>query len=249
MRDYPILLKLIRLITQIYFRAEIRGFENIPKGRCLFVSNHNLGFCWNPEIWIFGANYYLSDKYDLPLYGLAHHLGFKIPIVSRFIRFIGASSGRLNNAIDTLNGKNKIIVFPGGGWESFRPTQDRDKIDFKGRAGFARLAKESGVQIIPIVTAGAHDSWYIWKRGHRIAHFLKLDKLLSIDFFPIGFSFPFGFIFGPFIPYVPLPRKIKMSILKPINTDGNIESIVEEVNKVMQEELTTLAGELPRSMK
>ena len=62
MKNHPRLLKFIRLLTRIYFRAEVTGFENIPKGRCLFVSNHNLGLGWNPEIWIFGTNYYLSNN-------------------------------------------------------------------------------------------------------------------------------------------------------------------------------------------
>ena len=231
--------KLIYHFTNFYYRAEVKGFENIPKERCLFVANHNLGFFWNPEIWILFSRYYLQNNMP-PVFGLAHKIAFKIPLFSTFIKSIGAIDANYENALQALK-ERSVIVFPGGSWESYRPSSDKYKIDFKNRNGFARLAKEANVKIIPIVTSGAHNGWYIFRRGARIAKFLRLDKLFGIDIFPIGLSFPFGVFIGPIFPFIPFPTKVRLSILKPIESNSSVNAISELVKKRMQDELTDLS--------
>jgi hypothetical protein len=40
---------------------------------------------------------------------------------------------------------------------------------FVGRQGYARLAMETGAPIVPLVTAGAHESFMVLGQGRRIA--------------------------------------------------------------------------------
>ena len=51
-----------------------------------------------------------------------------------------------------------LLVYPGGDHETYRPTWESAKIDFAGRTGFARLAIEHGVPIVPVVAIGGQET-------------------------------------------------------------------------------------------
>ncbi len=113
------------------------------------------------------------------------------------------------------------------------------------------MALESGVPLVPIVAVGAHDGWYVWRRGTRIAEFLRLKKYFRIDVFPLGCALPFGFFVGALWPVLPLPRKIILEILPPISQVEaqcfNEKQLADFVVCVMQEKMNELVKELPRS--
>lgn len=219
----------MRSFTQLWYRVEVRG--EVPEGPCLLVGNHNFGMYANPEVYILGSH--------VPeLKQLAHDLLFKVPGVRSVTRHFNAIPAKHEDALRALREGHRVVVFPGGAWESFRPSSQRDLIDFKGRSGFVRLAREAGVPIVPVVTAGGHDGWWILSRGERIAEALGL-KRFRIEVFPIGFAAPFGLLIGP-TPFIPLPHKIICEICEPIHDVTDAAQVVS----VMQKKLTELASEL-----
>ncbi len=218
-------------LTRLYFSANIKGLENIPKGPCLLVGNHNAISVVSPEIWIFGSNYFLEHK---KLRVLGHDIVLKIPILAGFARkYLFYVPNNLESAKSELERGYHVLVFPGGAWESCRPSAQKDQIDFKNRTGFIRLARIAKVPIVPIVSVGAHDGLYVWKRGERIAKLLRFDKIFRVDTFPIGLSFPFIFHLGPFFPFIPLPKKVTMEVLPPIETDKLSENDSEAAMQVI----------------
>lgn len=236
-----LLQKIALFISRKIFRAEVRGLDRFPDGPCLIVGNHNGIGVVNPEIWIFGSAY-LNEKNLRPMKVLGHDLALKLPLVRSFAReTLGYVPNSISTAVENLKAGHNVLVYPGGSWESCRPTSERDKIDFKSRTGFMKIAQEAGVPIVAVVAAGAHDGVYIWKRGHRIAKFLGLQKFLRIDSFPIGLSFPFVFHTG-LLPFLPIPRKVIIEILPPIPPEE-----ASSVTALMQAKLDTLVRELPRS--
>lgn len=219
----------VRSFTRLWYRLELRG--SVPDGPCLLVGNHNFGAYVNPEIYILGSH--------VPgLKQLAHDLLFKVPGVRSVARHFGAIPAKHEDAVRALREGHRVVVFPGGAWESFRPSSQRDVIDFKNRTGFVRLAREAGVPIVPVVTAGGHDGWWIVSRGERIAEALGL-KRFRIDVFPIGFAAPFGLLIGP-TPFFPLPHKIICDIGAPMHDVTDADQVVS----VMQAKLTELSKEL-----
>jgi hypothetical protein len=109
------------------------------------------------------------------------------------------------------------------------------------------------VPIVPVVSAGAHDGWYVFTRGERIARLLGLKRLFRLEVFPIAIAFPTGLIFGTGWPYLPLSRKILIEVLEPIVLSGDPESKSDLrknyllVTSRMQDALDRLVAELPRS--
>lgn len=229
--------RFVRWFGRFWFRLELRG--QVPEVPCLLVGNHNFGLVANPEIWILGSH--------VPgLKQLAHDLLFRVPGVRALAKTFGAIPARHADALEALRGGHRVAVFPGGAWESFRPSRERDRVDFKGRSGFVRLAREAGVPIVPVVTAGGHDGWWVFTRGERIAQLLP--KSLRVDVFPIGFAAPLGFFVGPFVPPFPLPRRIISRVCAPIHVDASLDdaTVATRVVEEMQRTLTELASELRR---
>lgn len=235
-------------VSKRYFRAEVRGWENLPDGPCLFVGNHNCGVLVNPEAWVFASHYLARDAAQVPLKALSHDLALRMPLLNRFIAKMGMIPANHESGMAALKAGRRVLVYPGGGWESCRPSRDRDRIDFQRRSGFVRLARESGVPIVPVVAAGAHDGWWIFTRGERIARALGLRRL-RIDVFPLGLGLPFGVVIGPVFPFFPLPRKIIVQILPaiPVSASSDDAVLAEGVVTTMQKALDAVVKELPRS--
>lgn len=238
-------------ISKCYFHAEVKGLDNIPTGPCLLVGNHNGIAIMNPEIWIFGSHYFTYLK-KRTLKVLGHDLVLKIPGIAHFAtKYLGYIPNSTESAKKALSEGHQLLFYPGGGWESCRPSKDRDKIDFKQRYGFVTLAREAGVPIVPIVATGAHDGLYIWRRGNRKAEKLGLHRLFRIDVFPLGLSFPFLIHIGPLFPYLPLPRKVIIEVLPPIDLADYIEISDLEISTMiqgkMQKNMNVNVIELPRS--
>ncbi len=247
---FHFLQKLIYRWSKWYFRAEIKGLENIPTGPCLFVGNHNAIAALSPEIWIFGSAYFESRN---SLKVLGHDLALKVPGISylakKYLKYIPNNH---ESAKKSLREGSQVLVFPGGGWESCRPSSLRDQIDFKHRSGFIKLAREAEVPIVPLVTTGGHDGVYIWKRGGRIANALKFNRIFRIDTFPIGISLPCVLHLGPFMPFFPLPRKVILEVMAPVKAEdlrhGDDKEKATDLILSMQKTMDRNVKLLPRAL-
>ena len=140
-----------------------------------------------------------------------------------------------------------VLVFPGGDFDSYRPTFTENVVDFNGRKGYVRTAIESGVPIVPMVSIGAQETQLFLARGDSIARRLGLHRLRA-EILPISVGFPFGLsVFFP--PNLPLPSKIVTRVLDPIDIvaefgeNPDIEMVDLHVRAVMQKALDELARE------
>jgi 1-acyl-sn-glycerol-3-phosphate acyltransferase len=134
------------------------------------------------------------------------------------------------------------LVFPGGDIDAFKSRRDKDLIVFSGRSGFARLAREAGVPIVPIVTAGAGDTLYVFNDGQHLAKALYLDRLLRLKALPISLTFPWGLNIGlaGFLPYLPLRVQLRTKVLPAMRprADESDPDFARRVERDMQSALT-----------
>jgi 1-acyl-sn-glycerol-3-phosphate acyltransferase len=138
-------------------------------------------------------------------------------------------------------------VYPGGDYDAYRPTLRQNVIDFNGRAGYVRIAIETGVPIVPVVSIGAQETQLFLTRGDRLAKRLGLHRI-RLDILPVTVGLPFGMTM--FFPAnFPLPTKIVDQVLAPIDItarfgkDPDVGSVDCYVRSVMQDALDRLAGE------
>jgi 1-acyl-sn-glycerol-3-phosphate acyltransferase len=235
-----------------YHRLEVRNLERIPAdGPALLVGNHNGGL--NPVDGLFLVHYYRSVGYERPVYILAHDILFRVKKVADMLESVGIIRARKGQARELLESGHKVLVFPGGDIESMRPYRDRHKIVLAERQGFIRLAQHAGAPIIPVVSAGAHETMMVLSQGTGIARLLNLPRFARINSLPLLFAAPWGLLWGPTcaLPYLPLPAKITVQIAEPIPVERCDEPeaseraprIYQQVERTMQATLDSLYSE------
>lgn len=234
---------LLRLATRAWFRSEVHDVDRIPDGAALVVSNHSGGLL-AMDVPVFAVAFTDTFGPDRPLYCLAHDMMFT-GAAGPVFRRCGFVPARRDIATAVLDAGAVTIVFPGGDHDVFRPTSQRNVIDFDGRTGYVHTALATGAPIVPMVSIGGHEDQLHLTRGEAIGRRLGLEKLLRSRYFPISFGFPFG-LTAAFPPNLPLPTKIVSQVLAPIDPttfgdDPDPAEIDAEVRRRMQDALDELA--------
>jgi 1-acyl-sn-glycerol-3-phosphate acyltransferase len=236
------------LLSSIWFRGEVRGLENIPEDRpVLLVGNHSGGNV-PPDTIVFTLAFNTYFGVERPFYQLAHNLVLASPY-GQYLRKFGTVAASHENARKALDAGAAVLVYPGGDHEVHRPSSQSNRIDFDGRKGFLRLALEAGVPIVPVVAIGGQETALFLSNGRRLAQALRLDKLLRLKVLPISIALPWGINVGDFLGHLPLPAKITVQVLEPIDIrrrfgrDPDLNEAYERVTGVMQDTLSALAAE------
>jgi len=239
----------MRLLADIYHRAEVRELKNIPaEGPVLLVGNHS-GGTLIADTFVFAQAFY---DYFGPLrrfHQLAHDLVFKLPGARASLSRYGTVPASPQNMAHALERDAALLVYPGGDHESYRPSWESSKVDFAGRQGWARLAIEHGVPVVPIVAIGGQETALFLGQGRQLAKLLRLNQLLRVKVFPAQVAPPFGLTFMDLPGRVPLPAKITVRALPRIDLkqrlgpNPNEEDAYELVTGAMQRALDKLAEE------
>jgi 1-acyl-sn-glycerol-3-phosphate acyltransferase len=233
-------------LVKRWFRSEVRDIALMPTGPALVVSNHSGGM-FTPDPVIFGTEFYDHFGYERPLYVLAHNTVLTGPLESPMLR-MGVIHASRENATAALDSGAVVLVFPGGDYDSYRPSSADSVIDFNGRTGYITTALQAGVPIVPTVTVGAQQSQLFLTRGTGLATKLGLDKRFRLKILPVSIGFPFG-VSMILPPNLPLPSKITTQVLEPIDiiatfgAEPDINEVDRHVHSVMQTALDSLAAE------
>ena len=103
--------------------------------------------------------------------------------------------------------------------------------------------------IVPLVAVGGQETAVFLSRGERVARALQLDKLFRLKVLPISLSIPWGLNIGDMFGHWPLPAKITVEAMEPIDLrerfgeDPDVDEVYEHVTGVMQGKLDELSGE------
>jgi 1-acyl-sn-glycerol-3-phosphate acyltransferase len=239
----------MKAYAQLYHRAEVRGVENIPdKGPVLLVGNHS-GGTLIADTFVFAAAFYEHFGPNRTFHQLAHDLVFRVPGARALVARWGTVPASPENMKRALDLDAALLVYPGGDWETYRPSWESAKIDFAGRKGFARLALEHDVPVVPVVAIGGQETALFLGQGRRLARALRLDKTLRLKVLPAVLGPPVGTTILDLPIRVPLPAKITVSVGQPIDLraklgrKANAEEAYELVTTNMQRTLTRLGNE------
>ena len=174
----------------------------------LLVGNHSGGLLI-ADTFVFSAAFYDHFGPDRRFHQLAHDVAAKSPLLG-LIRRYGVVPASHDNARAAFDLGAPVLVYPGGDYETFRPSWHGDKIEFGGRQGFVRLALERDVPIVPVVAIGGQETALFVTRGQRAAKLIGLDKLTRIKVLPVSIGPPLGINLLDFPGRIPLPAKIKI---------------------------------------
>lgn len=237
-----------RAMSRLYFRADVRGLGHIPtEGPVLLVGNHSGGVLI-ADTFVFAQAFYDHFGVERPFHQLAHDLVFKTPGARALVQRYGTVPASPQNMTRALERDAALLVYPGGDDETFRPSWQSGTIDFADRTGFIKLALEHDVPIVPIVAIGGQETGLFLGRGRGLASALGLDRM-RLKVLPAVVGPPFGLTVLDLPARVPLPAKISIRVLKPIDLrarlgeDNSVEEGYRLVTSTMQRMLTRLSNE------
>jgi 1-acyl-sn-glycerol-3-phosphate acyltransferase len=231
------------MLASLYFRADVRGLQNIPEeGPVLMVGNHSGGNL-TPDTHVFTLAFSTYFGVERRFHQLAHNLVLSMPGLGS-LRKYGTVAATPENAQRALDVGAALLVYPGGDYEVHRPSWESATVDFGGRKGFIRLAKERKVPLVPVVAIGGQETALFLSRGERLAKLFGLDRMLRLKVLPISLALPWGLNVGDMLGHIPLPAKITIQVLEPIDVSRmDVDNAYERVTTQMQTALTGLAEE------
>src|SRR5437588_1347296 len=200
-----------RLYDPLYrrwFRAEWEGMEKIPtEGGALLVCNHSGAIASDAPVLLHG----IEAELHRPVYGVADHLFKGLPVVGPMWARAGGVAAHPENAYRLLREQQQLaLVFPEGTKGTGKLYRERYQLRRFGRGGFVEIAMRAGAPIVPIAVVGSEEAMPI------IAKVPALAKVLGVPYVPITANM---LAFGPLGLVLPLPAKIKVRVLDPVEFD------------------------------
>lgn len=202
-----------------YTRLDYDGPDELPAAPALIVVNHGFGGLFDLNVFAFAA---LADRFGVdertPATILTHQLAWTLG-VGPLLEPAGFRPAGREVALEALGLGHYVLVMPGGDLDAAKPWSARHDVRFAGRSGFASLAMEAGVPVVPLVIVGAGESLVVLSDGQRLARLTGADRFLRTKALPISVSLPWGLTVGAagiMLPYLPLPTKLRAAATLPM---------------------------------
>ncbi len=231
-----------------YHRHEIHLDAPVPDEPALVVANHGFGGVIDLNVLALGVavQRHFADR---PVTFLVHQLAWTLGL-GPVAEAMGCRPGSSAAVDEGFGAGHHVAVFPGGDIDAAKATKDRNRIEFAGRTGFARVAIEHGVPVVPVVVAGAGESLLVLSDGQALARALRLPELLRLKALPVSLSLPWGLSVGlvGMLPYAPLPTKLETAVLPAMRPEEGESAAafaarIEAAMQTRMDELT--AGRTP----
>ncbi len=183
-----------------YVQPELRHAERVPPGGALLTGNHSLmgidSFGLYPLLW--------QHLRRLPR-GLADRALFTLAPAARAFGRVGAVPGDPQTAVELLQQGELCLVYPGGSAESFKDPDQRYRLFWNERMGFAKVAMRAQVPVVPVMAAGPDHAYRFLFRERWLARRLVGQGKARYDF-PLSLG----------LGILPLPVKFTYEIGEPI---------------------------------
>ena len=219
-----------------YFRVEVEGIEHVPTdGGAVLVANH--GGAMLPYD---GAMLSLAvmNESAVPrrVRVMATEIFNMLPAVSHLYRKVGATYAAREDAREILRRGHLLGVFPEGERGFMKPVWEAYRVGRLGRGGFAEMASEARVPIVPVAIVGSEEVHPAVMVSRRLARLVRM-------FFPEQRVEEIAISLNP----VPLPIKWKIRFLPPIEHADDVEldaldqlERAEDVRRQIQDALDEL---------
>lgn len=188
-------------------QPRVYGAEAIPDRGVLFVGNHTLyGLIDVPfmiaELW----------RREIEVRALGDHAHYAIPVWRNLLEMCGMVRGTRENVRVLMSEGQNVLVFPGGSGEVWRARDERYRLKWKERVGFARLALEFGYPIVPFAAVGVEEMFDVLADEHTPVlgdASRLLERLVGVPIPPLGVGL------GPLLPR---PERLYFWFGEPIET-------------------------------
>lgn len=215
------------------FEPYVDGLENLPPdGRFLLVGNHTQA---GTEALL--IPYLVRRQIGIRLRPLAdRRFGNFKGLAADVFAALGAVVGTPDAARELMRSDEPILVFPGGGREINKASDQLYSLMWKGRNGFARLAIENDYLIVPVALVGGDDVYHVLTSSDgRWARMTKpLATRMTGD---SDMAMPLMRGIGPTL--VPRPQRMYLRFGTPIDTSRPKRAVAEKWATTVRERVKT----------
>ncbi len=216
------------VMHRLYFRTIVHGWEHVPPGRALLISNHS------GKIPIDGVIIAMSMFMDAEppriIRAMVEKWAQTLPFVSMMFNRTGQVVGVPENCERLLQQEELILAFPEGTRGISKPFTRRYQLEEFG-LGFMRLAIQTRSPIVPVAVIGAEEQFI------NVGNLDWLAKAIGVPVLPVV---PQLFIPGG---QLPLPTRYHVYFGEPMHFDGDPDdddSIIEEKVWVVRQTIQSM---------
>lgn len=138
--------------ARIWHGYEIKGLENLPKSPSLLIAFHGAlpvdGYFLMHSVFL---------KTGRQLCGVTDRFLAKFPGFKYYSQCFQMSPADLNGCIDWIKSGKTLMILPGGAFEGHM--SENYKLEWRNRLGFAKVALETKVPIVPIFTTNIQEGY------------------------------------------------------------------------------------------
>ncbi|NXC41596.1 TMM68 protein, partial [Penelope pileata] len=198
------------IYARIWHGYELHGVENLPEGPGIVVYYHGA----IPIDYLYFLSRLFLWKKRICL-SVADHFVFRLPGLKLLLGVTGVMPGTREKCLSALKNGYLVSISPGGVREALFSDESYQLI-WGNRKGFAQIALDAKVPIIPMYTQNVREGYRMFKERR---FFRQLYESTRLPVTP---------------PYGGLPVKFRTYIGEPIPYDPNIttEELVEKVTSV-----------------
>ncbi len=179
-----------------WHRARLEGLDHLPASPALLIGNHGL----------FGLE-------TLVFFYLLHHHTGRVPVgmtdrrvfgkapMRQVLFTVGGVPGTRENGKAALQAGRWVVCYPGGAHEVFKTPARRYQLAWDRAIGFAKLAIEADVPVVPFAGLGVDDTFV--NLGHvplTKALFGRYAAPVAVGVGPLPLPVQLTFRFAPPIP-------------------------------------------------
>lgn len=172
------------LFARVWYGYEIVGWENFPEPGepALFIFYHgaipaDMNFMYFRTYLETGRQLYaVTDKFTL-----------KIPCLDSFRECFLITTAGVEDCVKILKKGGALVISPGGTYEAQFSNENYD-LKWRNRLGFAKVALEANVKVIPVFTENIREAFRQVSIGK--CFWLKVYEFTRLPMIPIYGGFP-----------------------------------------------------------
>lgn len=178
-----------------WHRAKLEGRQHLPDGPALLIGNHGL-FGWETLVFFYLVH---RETGRVPI-GLADRRVFGAAPIRDVLFRVGGVPGTRENALAALEAGRWVVCYPGGSREVFKSPEQRYRLAWERAIGFARIAVEADVPVIPFAGLGVDDTFINFGHAPVLRSLLgRYAAPLAMGLGPVPLPVPLCFRFAPAI--------------------------------------------------
>ena len=246
------IVKVLKYLSNYYFRSRLVGFENMPKRNnsevpLIFASNHSgMAFPWDGII-------LASSIYEMFEYGPNSLRPLASPMLSESIlmnpylydnlwKIVGSvDASFLNFETMMLQNEHNLLIYPEGVPGIGKGFNKRYQLQ-RFSSSFITMSIKYKTDIVPILTVNGE---YINPYAYRSGWLNKLVNMIGVPFLPIGIVSLF-IPFQPWIFYMGFPAKLTYVLGQAIKPH---EMTSKPIDEVSYEELVEIKEKVRTNMQ